>query len=86
MTTENKPSQTAYIAIAVEPVLTTVLTKQQKKELLEKSQFTQRLSGKQIWNLCCWEIFKPKKINKFYEMIQKGKAARFAYEDALHSC
>lgn len=67
-------------------LLATVLSKKEKKELLEKSQFTQRLSGKQIWNLCWWEIFKPRKVNKFYEMLQIGKAARFAYEDALHCC
>ena len=67
-------------------LLARVLSKKEKKELLEKSQFTQRLNGKQIWNLCWWEIFKPRKVNKFYEMLQIGKAARFAYEDALHCC
>ena len=67
-------------------LLATVLSKKEKKELLEKSQFTQRLSDNQIWNLCWWEIFKPRKVNKFYEMLQIGKAARFAYEDALHCC
>jgi len=63
---------------------TTVLSKKEKVELLEKSQMFERLSGKQIWNLCWWETFMPRKTNKFYEMIQKGKSAKFAYDDAIH--
>jgi len=73
-------------AIGYEPMLATALSKKQKMELLEKSQFTQRLSGKQICNLCWWEIFKPRKVNKFYEMLQIGKAARFAFDDAQRCC
>lgn len=62
------------------------LSKQQKRELLEKSQMFESLTFKQIRALIWWEWFKPKKINKFYEMLQMGKAARFAFEDAQRCC
>ena len=63
-------------------MLAAALTKQQKRELLEKSQMFEMLSWKQIRTLIWWEWFHKKKLNKFYEMLQKGKAARFAFEDA----
>ena len=69
-------------AIGYEPMLATALSKKQKIELLEKSQMFEALTFKQICALIWWEWFKPKKINKFYEMLQIGKAARFAFEDA----
>jgi hypothetical protein len=56
--------------------------KKERKELLEKSQMFEQLSFKQIRALIWWEWFKPKKLNKFYEMLLIGKAARFAFEDA----
>lgn len=73
-------------AIGYEPMLATALSKKQKRELLEKSQLMQVLTAKQICALIWWEWFKPKKINKFYEMLQIGKAARFAFEDAQRCC
>ena len=86
MTTENKTTQTTEPAIAVEPVLATALSKKQKRELLEKSQLMQALTAKQIRALIWWEWFNHKKINKFWEMLQIGKAARFAFEDAQRCC
>ena len=67
-------------------MLATALSKKQKIELLEKSQMFEALTLKQIRALIWWEWFKPKKINKFYEMLQIGKAARFAFEDAQRCC
>jgi G:T/U-mismatch repair DNA glycosylase len=86
MTTENKTSQTTEPAIAVKPVLATALSKKQKRDLLEKSQLMQALTAKQIRALIWWEWFNHKKINKFWEMLQIGKAARFAFEDAQRCC
>jgi hypothetical protein len=68
-------------AIGYEPMLANALSKKQKMELLEKSQMFEALTFKQIRALIWWEWFKPKKLNKFYEMLQIGKAARFAFED-----
>jgi len=73
-------------AINYEPLLATALSKKQKRELLEKTRFMEVLNAKQIWALIWWDIFKPKKVNKFYEMLQIGKAARFAFEDAQRCC
>ena len=58
-----------------------LFTKKQKRELLEKSKIFESLSLKQISVLIYWESFNSKKINKFYEMLQIGKLARFAFED-----
>lgn len=77
---------TTETAIGYEPVLATALSKRQKLELLEKSQMFEALTFKQIRALIWWEWFKPKKLNKFYEMLQIGKAARFAFEDAQRCC
>jgi hypothetical protein len=63
-------------------VLATALSKKQKRDLLEKSQMFEALTFKQICALILWEWFKPNKLNKFYEALQIGKAARFAFEDA----
>jgi hypothetical protein len=63
-------------------LLAAALSRKEKKELLEKSQMFEQLSFKQIRALIWWDWFKPKKLNKFYEMLLIGKAARFAFEDA----
>ena len=60
------------------------LYRKQKKTMLITSQYNNKLSRIQLWNLFWWGIFKPWKSDKFYEMIFKGKAARFAYKDALN--
>jgi len=73
-------------AMQYEPLLATALSKQQKRELLEKSQMFESLTFKQICALIWWEWFKPKKLNKFYEMLQIGKAAQFAFDDAQRCC
>lgn len=66
-------------------LLADTLSREEKKELLEKSQMFEHLSFNQICALIWWEWFKPKKLNKFYEMLLIGKAARFAFQDA-QSC
>ena len=40
------------------------------------------LKCKQIWTLVYWETFRPKKINKFYEMLQIGQHAMAAFKEA----
>lgn len=84
LNTSTEATQTTEPAIAVEPVLATALSKKQKIELLEKSQMFEALTFKQIRALIWWGWFKPKKLNKFYGMLQIGKAARFAFEDVQH--
>lgn len=83
---KKETQQTTETAMVYEPMLATALSKKQKRELLEKSQLFESLSGKQIRALIWWEWFNHKKINKFYEMLQIGKAARFAFEDAQRCC
>jgi hypothetical protein len=67
-------------------LLAAALSIKEKKELLEKSQMFEHLSFNQILALIWWEWFKPKKLNKFYEMLLIGKVARFAFEDAQRYC
>lgn len=83
---KTETSQPTETAMAYEPMLATALSKKQKRELLEKSQLMQALTANQIRALIWWEWFNHKKINKFWEMLQIGKAARFAFEDAQRCC
>jgi hypothetical protein len=57
-------------------------TKEEKKKLLEQSNFMDMLNSKQVWNIILWEFFKPKKFNQFLESIEMGKHAWAAYSDA----
>lgn len=66
----------------------TDISKQRKRELLKESKLLKEtnvfesLSFKQLCKLIWWEQFDHKKIDKFYEMLQVGKAAKFAFRDA----
>jgi hypothetical protein len=40
------------------------------------------LSSKQIFKIICWRFFNKKKIKVFYESLNAGKSAIFAYKDA----
>ncbi len=60
----------------------TKLSSKQKMKLLEESQMFEVLTFKQIITLLWWESFNPKKLNKFYTMLQIGKAVQFAFKDA----
>ena len=79
---ENKTSTTHENGNDANRLLAAALSREEKKELLEKSQVFEQLSFKQIRALIWWEWFKHKKLNKFYEMLLIGKAARFAFKDA----
>lgn len=79
---ENKTSINHENGNDANRLLAAALSRKEKKELLEKSQMFEQLSFKQIRALIWWEWFKPKKLNKFYEMLLIGKAARFAFRDA----
>ena len=79
---ENKTSINHENGNDANRLLAAALSRKEKKELLERSQMFEQLSFKQIRALIWWEWFKPKKLNKFYEMLLIGKAARFAFEDA----
>ncbi|MFZ1704431.1 MAG: hypothetical protein WAT79_08785 [Saprospiraceae bacterium] len=55
----------------------------EKYNLLEESKAFESLNFKQLFNLCFWSIFKQYKINEFYKMLEIGKAAMYAYKDAV---
>jgi len=82
----SETAKTTKTAMNYEPMLATALSKKQKLELLEKSQLMQALTAKQIRALIWWEWFNHKKYNKFFEYLQIGKSARFAFEDAHRCC
>jgi hypothetical protein len=58
------------------------ITRERKKELLKKMRVAEVLTVKQLFKLAWWETFNGKKLDKFFEMLNNGKAARFAFEDA----
>lgn len=66
----------------------TDISKQRKGELLKESKLLEEssvyelLSFKHLCTLVWWEWFGHKKIDKFYEMLQAGKAVYFAFRDA----
>lgn len=65
MSTELK--NTTKTAIGYESMLATALSKQQKRELLEKSQIFESLTFKQIRALIWWEWFKYGEIKNVNE-------------------
>jgi hypothetical protein len=77
-----QPIEQCQADILPNPLLAAALTKLRKRDLLDKSQTFERLSWSQLRSLIWWEWFNKKKLSKFFEMLQKGKAARFAFEDA----
>ena len=50
---------------------------QQKRKMIFET-----LKIRQICILLWWKWVKPKKLNKFYEMIEIGKSVRFAFKDS----
>jgi hypothetical protein len=61
------------------------LSNKQKIDLLKKSDWIRILKPKEVFNLCWWEILKPKKLNKFYDSLNNGKSVLFAYKDAKNT-
>lgn len=68
------------------PVLAAVLSREDKKKLLENAKTFELLTMKQLLKLIWWEWFYKKKIEAFYNGLNMGKAAIFAYKDAEHCC
>lgn len=68
------------------PVLAAVLSREDKKKLLENAKTFEWLTMKQLLKLIWWEWFYKKKIEAFYNGLNMGKAAIFAYKDAEHCC
>jgi hypothetical protein len=66
------------------PVLAAVLSREDKKTLLENAKTFECLTMKQLLKLIWWEWFYKKKIEAFYNGLNMGKAAIFAYKDADH--
>lgn len=67
------------------PVLAAVLSREDKKKLLENADTFKWLTMKQLLKLIWWEWFYKKKIEAFYNGLNMGKAATFAYKDAMES-
>jgi len=61
------------------------LTAKEKKDLLESSKTFEWLTIKQLLKLIWWDFFNKKKIEAFYKGLNMGKAAMFAYKDALNT-
>lgn len=55
-----------------------------KKKLLENAKTFEWLTMKQLLNLIWWELFHKNKIEAFYNGLNMGKAAIFAYKDAAN--
>lgn len=69
----------------IKPVLV-VLSREDKKKLLENAKIFKWLTMKQLLKLIWWEWFYKKKIDAFYNGLNMGKATIFAYKDAEHCC
>lgn len=66
------------------PVLASVLSRDDKKKLLENAKTFEWLTMKQLLKLIWWEWFYKKKIEAFYNGLNMGKSSIFAYRDAEH--
>jgi hypothetical protein len=64
------------------PVLISVLSIDDKRNLLKNSNFFKWLTMKQLLKLIWWEWFYKKKIKVFYNGLNIGKAVIFAFKDA----
>jgi hypothetical protein len=64
------------------PVLMSVLSQDDKKNLLKNSNFFKWLTMKQLLKLIWWKWFYKKKIEVFYNGLNIGKAVIFAFKDA----
>ena len=63
-------------------ILMSVLSQEDKKNLLKNSNSFKWLTMKQLLKLIWWEWFYKKKIEAFYNGLNIGKSAIFAYRDA----
>lgn len=59
-----------------------MFTSDEKRALLKKVNIVYDLKPRQLINLMWWELFNKKKIKEFYNSLNIGKAAIFAYKDA----
>lgn len=66
------------------PMLAVGLSREDKKKLLENAKIFEWLTMKQLLKLIWWEWFYKKKIEAFYNGLNMGKSAIFAYKDAEH--
>lgn len=53
------------------------------KELLTRWNVYEYLTAKEILNFLLWSAFNRRKANVFFNALRDGKAAPFAYQDAL---
>jgi len=61
---------------------TAMFSREDKMKLLENANTFKWLTIKQLLKLIWWEWFNKKKIEAFYNGLNMGKAAIFAYKDA----
>ena len=59
-----------------------MFSKTDRKGLLENSKVFEYLNKKQLLRLIFWEWFNKKRITVFYNSLDIGKSAIFAYKDA----
>ena len=50
-----------------------------KISVLEKAQVFESLTFKQILTLIWLGLFNPQRLHKFYDLLQNGMSARYAY-------
>lgn len=79
-----KDTLTTETPADAKPVLASVLSREDKKKLLENAKTFEWLTMKQLLKLIWWEWFYKKKIEAFYNGLNMGKGAIFAYKDAEH--
>lgn len=79
MQTDSKKHETRNDA---NTILIVSLSREDKRKLLENAKVFERLTMKQLIKLIWWEWFYKKKIDAFYNGLNIGKAAIFAYQDA----
>jgi hypothetical protein len=63
---------------------TNTFSRQERMSLLKASDAFDWLTIKQLSVLVWWELFNVSRINVFYNSLDAGKAAIFAYKDAAN--
>ena len=59
--------------------------KEKQIKLLEDARVFEYLNWKQLITIIYWSLFNSSKIKYFYEQLNLGKAARFAYIDTKNA-
>ena len=66
------------------PVLSAVLSREERMKLLENAKTFESISLKKLLKLIWWEYTKKHKAEAFYNSLNIGKSTHFAFKDAEH--